>query len=43
MRISLGALPGPMAAVIHLTEILVHGVDLAVATGQERPYRICVE
>jgi uncharacterized protein (TIGR03086 family) len=35
VRISLGALPGPMAAVIHFTEILVHGVDLAVANGQE--------
>lgn len=33
VRISLGALPGPMAAVIHLTEVLVHGVDLAMATG----------
>jgi len=36
VTISLGSLPGPMAAVVHLTEILVHGVDLAVATGQER-------
>ncbi|WP_327044733.1 TIGR03086 family metal-binding protein [Microbispora sp. NBC_01189] len=35
VHISLGALPGPMAAVIHFTEVLVHGVDLAVATGQE--------
>jgi uncharacterized protein (TIGR03086 family) len=35
VHISLGALPGPMAAVIHLTEVLVHGVDLAVATGRE--------
>jgi uncharacterized protein (TIGR03086 family) len=34
VTISLGTLPGPMAAVIHLTEVLVHGVDLAVATGQ---------
>jgi uncharacterized protein (TIGR03086 family) len=34
VQISLGALPGPMAAVIHLTEVLVHGVDLAVATGR---------
>ena len=36
VHISLGALPGPMAAVVHLTEVLVHGVDLAVATGQRR-------
>jgi uncharacterized protein (TIGR03086 family) len=36
VHISLGALPGPMAAVVHLTEVLVHGVDLAVATGQQR-------
>jgi uncharacterized protein (TIGR03086 family) len=35
VTISLGTLPGPMAAVIHLTEVLVHGVDLAVATGRE--------
>ena len=26
---------GRLAAVVHLTEIVVHGVDLAVATGQE--------
>lgn len=35
VTISLGRLPGPMAAVVHLTEVLVHGVDLAVATGQQ--------
>ncbi|MGI5491120.1 hypothetical protein [Microtetraspora malaysiensis] len=29
------AVPGPMAALIHLTELLVHGADLAVATGRE--------
>ncbi len=34
VHISLGALPGPMAALIHFTEVCVHGVDLAVATGQ---------
>ncbi len=34
VTISLGVLPGPMAAVVHLTEVLVHGVDLAVATGR---------
>jgi len=33
---SLGALTGPMAAVVHLTEVLVHGVDLAVAAGRQR-------
>jgi uncharacterized protein (TIGR03086 family) len=35
VTISLGTLPGPMAAVIHLTEVLVHGLDLAVAIGRE--------
>jgi uncharacterized protein (TIGR03086 family) len=35
VHISLGALPGPMAALIHFTEVCVHGVDLAVATGQQ--------
>ena len=35
VRISLGPIPGRLAAVVHLTEIVVHGVDLAVATGQE--------
>ena len=34
-ELSFGTVPGPMAAVIHLTEIVVHGIDLAVATGQE--------
>lgn len=34
VRISLGALPGPMAALVHLTEVLVHGIDLATVTGQ---------
>lgn len=33
--LSLGPVPGPLAAVIHLTEVAVHGLDLAVATGQE--------
>ncbi|MEU0505843.1 TIGR03086 family metal-binding protein [Nocardia sp. NPDC005998] len=36
IHLGFGSVPGPMAAVIHLTEVLVHGVDLAVATGQER-------
>nr|WSY51844.1 TIGR03086 family metal-binding protein [Streptomyces sp. NBC_00886] len=35
VHISLGALPGPLAALIHFTEVCVHGVDLAVATGQQ--------
>jgi uncharacterized protein (TIGR03086 family) len=35
VRLGFGAVPGPMAATIHLTEVLVHGADLAVATGQE--------
>lgn len=33
--LSFGTVPGPMAAVVHLTEVVVHGLDLAVATGQE--------
>ena len=35
VRLSFGTVPGPMAAMVHLTEVLVHGVDLAVATGQQ--------
>jgi uncharacterized protein (TIGR03086 family) len=35
IELSFGRVPGHMAAVIHLTEIFVHGLDLAVATGQE--------
>ncbi|MFF1697675.1 TIGR03086 family metal-binding protein [Streptomyces sp. NPDC058257] len=31
VRLGFGSVPGPMAALIHLTEVLVHGVDLAVA------------
>jgi uncharacterized protein (TIGR03086 family) len=34
VTISLGALPASFAAVIHLVELLVHGIDLAVATDQ---------
>ncbi|WP_433757146.1 TIGR03086 family metal-binding protein [Nocardia sp. CA-135398] len=34
VRLGFGEVPGPMAAVIHLTELVVHGADLAVATGQ---------
>ncbi|WP_405010134.1 TIGR03086 family metal-binding protein [Kitasatospora sp. NBC_01539] len=35
VRLGFGPVPGPLAALIHLTELLVHGADLAVATGQE--------
>ncbi|MEV0298749.1 TIGR03086 family metal-binding protein [Nocardia sp. NPDC050710] len=31
VHIGLGALPAPAAALIHLTEVLVHGIDIAVA------------
>ncbi|MFG1791808.1 TIGR03086 family metal-binding protein [Nocardia sp. NPDC049149] len=34
VSISLGALPAPMAALVHLTELVVHGVDIAVAIGR---------
>lgn len=35
ITIGLGTLSAPLAAVIHLTEVLVHGVDIAVAIGRE--------
>src|SRR4051794_28053432 len=35
VSLGIGRLPAPMAAVIELTEIVVHGIDVAVATGQE--------
>ncbi|WP_025350298.1 TIGR03086 family metal-binding protein [Nocardia nova] len=35
VRFGFGAVPGTMAALIHLTEIVVHGIDLAVVTGQQ--------
>ena len=35
LDLSVGRMPAPMAAVIELTEIVVHGLDVAVATGQE--------
>ncbi|MBL7489974.1 TIGR03086 family protein [Frankia sp. AgB1.9] len=35
VRLGFGPTPGPVAALIHLTEVLAHGADLAVATGQE--------
>ncbi|MGV9819630.1 TIGR03086 family metal-binding protein [Nocardia xishanensis] len=31
VRIGLGPMPGPAAAMIHLTEVVVHGVDIALA------------
>jgi len=34
LDISLGPVPAPLGAVIELTEVVVHGLDLAVATGQ---------
>ncbi|ANP49400.1 uncharacterized protein (TIGR03086 family) [Streptomyces griseochromogenes] len=35
VRLSFGALPGPFAALVHLTEVCVHGADIAVATGAQ--------
>jgi uncharacterized protein (TIGR03086 family) len=35
LSISLGDVPAPMGAVIELTEVVVHGLDVAVAAGQE--------
>ncbi|WP_433246259.1 TIGR03086 family metal-binding protein [Streptosporangium sp. CA-135522] len=45
VHLGFGAVPGPVAALIHLTEVLVHGVDLAIATGQETlvDERVCEE
>jgi uncharacterized protein (TIGR03086 family) len=34
LHISLGPVPAPLGAVIELTEVVAHGLDLAVATGQ---------
>ncbi|MFF3515639.1 TIGR03086 family metal-binding protein [Streptomyces sp. NPDC002573] len=39
VRLGFGPVPGPMAALIHLTEVLVHGVDLA--TVADRTHRLC--
>jgi uncharacterized protein (TIGR03086 family) len=33
--LSFGTVPAPMAAIVQLAEIVVHGLDLAVATGNE--------
>ncbi|MFD9433000.1 TIGR03086 family metal-binding protein [Streptomyces sp. NPDC060002] len=43
VRLGFGTVPGPMAALIHLTEVVVHGVDLAVVTDQEHlvDHRLC--
>jgi uncharacterized protein (TIGR03086 family) len=38
LSISVGVVPGHLGALIHLTEVIVHGIDLAVSTGQE--YRV---
>jgi len=35
VTLTFGTVPAPLAAVIHLTEVLVHGSDIAVATGAE--------
>ncbi|MEU1119753.1 MULTISPECIES: TIGR03086 family metal-binding protein [unclassified Streptomyces] len=34
VRLGFGTVPGPLAALIHLMEVLAHGVDLAVAVGR---------
>ena len=34
VRLGFGEIPLGLAAMVHLTEIVVHGIDLAVATGQ---------
>lgn len=33
--LAVGQVPASMALVVHLTEVVVHGIDLAVATGHE--------
>jgi uncharacterized protein (TIGR03086 family) len=33
--LAFGQVPADLALVVHLTEVVVHGLDLAVATGQE--------
>ncbi|MFI6041593.1 TIGR03086 family metal-binding protein [Nocardia sp. NPDC051321] len=35
IRLGFGAVPGPLGAVIHLAEVLVHGIDIAVVTDQQ--------
>ncbi|MFJ4099597.1 TIGR03086 family metal-binding protein [Amycolatopsis japonica] len=45
VHLGFGRVPGHLAALIHLTEVVVHGVDLAVTTGQEElvDQRQCTE
>lgn len=45
VRLDFGTVPGPMAALIHLTETVVHGVDLAIAVGRADlvDQRLCEE
>ena len=33
--LAFGSVPAEMALVVHITEVLVHGLDLAVAIGHE--------
>ena len=35
VTLTFGTVPAPLAAVIHLTEVLVHGSDIAVAIGAQ--------
>lgn len=35
VTLTFGTVPAPLAMVIHLTEVLVHGADIAVATGSQ--------
>jgi uncharacterized protein (TIGR03086 family) len=35
LSLSFGTVPAPLAATVELSEIVVHGLDVAVATGQE--------
>lgn len=35
LSLSLGDVPAPLGSVIELTEVVVHGLDVALATGQE--------
>lgn len=35
VALTIGTVPAQLGLLIHLTEVVVHGIDLAVATGQE--------